>query len=399
MIIPLRTDRVLRRRPLATEGLILVNMLVYLIGVGGAFFDWFPMARFIDAGHFDPRAFKVWQLLTYQFLHDPGGIWHLAFNMLFLWVFGCAVEDRLGRVAYLAFYLIGGAVAGLAHGMISPHPVIGASGSISAITGGFLALFPRSRIKILFFFILIGVYSIPSLWFIGFYFAIDVIRQTSSLLGRSEDQVAYMAHIAGSMYGFGLGFTLLGLKIVKREDMDVFFLFKQMRRRAAFRAAGRGQVGGLWDSAPADTGTQVHRSSREAKPSSDEQVQRGEIRARISAFIGDHDLSAASAEYGRLLDEDPQATLSEAQQTDIANHLYATREYERAAQAYELLLARYPNCQNAAEIRLMLGLTYARQLGRPDRARELIEQARSSVTDPGQQKLAQQLLSELEPTP
>ena len=182
MIIPLRTDRPPKRTPMVTQALIVVNLAVYLLGAAGGYLGLFEDAEALTGiGHFDPEQFKAWQLLTYQFLHDPHGIWHIAFNMLFLWVFGSAVEDRLGRVGFLGFYLIGGAVAALAHMAITKAPVIGASGSIAGVTGAFLALFPRSRIQILVFFFIIGTYSIPSLWFIGFYIAIDSVVPTLSL--------------------------------------------------------------------------------------------------------------------------------------------------------------------------------------------------------------------------
>ena len=136
------------------------------------------------------------------------------------------------------------------HVALAPEsPVIGASGSIAGVTGAFLALFPRSRIKVLVIFFFIGIFSIPSLWFIGFYFAIDVLRQSSSLLGGGEGDVAYMAHIAGYIYGFGTGFLLLATNVLKREEFDVFFVFTQARRRAAFRAASCWTAGeGSWAS-------------------------------------------------------------------------------------------------------------------------------------------------------
>jgi membrane associated rhomboid family serine protease len=202
MFIPLRTDRPPKRRPLVTQSLILVNLAVYLVGAAGFYFDLFenPQAL-VDFGHFDPQEFKAWQLVSYQFLHDPHGILHIAFNMLFLWVFGAAVEDRLGRVGFLGFYLTGGIVAALAHAMIKPSdPVIGASGSIAGVTGAFLALFPRSRIQVLIFFFIVGVISIPSLWFIGIYITVDVLRQLFDFLGRGGRNVAYMAHLAGYVY-------------------------------------------------------------------------------------------------------------------------------------------------------------------------------------------------------
>ena len=107
------------------------------------------------------------------FAYDPDGILHLLFNMLFLWVFGRAVEDRLGHVGFLAFYLVGGIIAGWAHSLVDRHPVIGASGSIAGVTGAFLALFPRSRVQVLFF---ISLISVPSLLFILLYVAIDLLN-------------------------------------------------------------------------------------------------------------------------------------------------------------------------------------------------------------------------------
>ena len=132
MFLPLGTDRKPNRRPIVTELLIITNLLVYLIGVMGHYYNLFNFDRFVSAGHFDGQHFKAWQLITYQFLHDPGGIGHVAFNMLFLWVFGCAVEDRMTRAGYLLFYLMAGIFAALAHASLSDSPIIGASGSLES---------------------------------------------------------------------------------------------------------------------------------------------------------------------------------------------------------------------------------------------------------------------------
>ena len=115
MLIPLRTDRPPKRRPVITEALIIVNLIVYLIGAAGYYLDLFEHGALAAFGHFDPQDFRAWQLVTYQFMHDPNGFGHIAFNMLFLWVFGAAVEDRLGRLGFIGFYLIAGIVAALAH--------------------------------------------------------------------------------------------------------------------------------------------------------------------------------------------------------------------------------------------------------------------------------------------
>jgi len=415
MIIPLRTDRPPKRTPVITQALIVVNMVVYLAGVSGSYFSLFESAQeMANWGHFDPRDFKAWQLVTYQFLHDPHGIFHLAFNMLFLWVFGSAVEDRLGRVGFLAFYIGGGAVAALAHALVNAAPVIGASGSIAGVTGAFLALFPRSRVKILIFFFIIGFFSIPSLWFIAFYMSIDVLRQLSDFLGAGGSDVAYMAHIAGYVYGFSVGFFLLATKLLKREEFDVFFLFTQARRRAAFRAASRQGPSGMWDSAQADTGQRLAKQTVKAAPLTPAQLRRTQLRTKINRLLATGDVEEAARSYQELLGETspsaPEASsktaadqtvaiaatvLAEQGQLDIASQLYSLGAHADAARAYELLIQSYPSTTRADEVRLILGLLYARHLNLPQRARELIEQAKPRLRDEGQTRLADQLLAEL----
>lgn len=395
MFIPLRTDREFRRRPVVTETLIVVNLVVYLVMSAGAYFQWFEIEQFISAGSFKPFDFKAWQLVTYQFLHSPAGPWHIAFNMLFLWIFGGAVEDRMGRVSYLMFYLMAGMMAGIAHMQITQAPVIGASGSIAGITGGFLALFPRSTIKVLVFFFIIGVFHIRSLWFIGFFFAIDVFRQTGELLGGGGSNVAYMAHIAGYLFGFFLAFALLGLRILKHDDMDVFYLFKQSRRRAAFRAASKSKPAGMWESSSADTAKRIEKQTK-AKPLTAAQQKHAKMRTEINQLAANHELPAAAERYRDLLAEQNDAVLTEPRQLDVANQLYAQSDHETAARAYELFLESYPGSFNASEVRLILGIIYTRRISKPKRARELLEQAKGRL-DEKQRALANQLLTELGP--
>lgn len=398
MLIPLRTDRDFRRRPVVTETLIVVNLLVYLVMTAGAYLQWFDVGQFIATGGFRPVDFSVWQLLTYQFLHSPAGPWHIAFNMLFLWIFGGAVEDRMKRLSFLMFYLMAGVIAGLAHMMVtqSPHsPLIGASGSIAGVTGAFLALFPRSTIKVLVFFFIVGIFHIRSLWFIGFFFAMDVLRQTRDLFGDGGSNVAYMAHIAGYIFGFLLAFALLAMHIIKHEDTDVFFLFKQSRRRAAFRAASKGQAAGMWESASADTAKRIEKQKK-SRPFTAEQQRQSEQRAEINRLLADHDLPTAASLYRELLSDHKDAVLAEQRQLDIANQLYAEGDHKTAARAYELFLDSYPGSGNVHEVRLILGIIYTRRLSEPQRARELLEQARTRLSEQ-QAELARQLLAELGP--
>lgn len=391
MFIPLRTDRTPKRRPVITEGLIIVNMLVYLLGLAGNYFGWFSIESFTDGGHFDPRSFTWWQLFTYQFLHDPSGIWHLLFNMLFLWVFGCAVEGRLSRPGFLTFYLMAGAFAGIAHALVDPHPVIGASGSIAGVSGAFLALFPRSRILLA---SIIGLLQVPALWFIAFYFVLDLLRQTAGWLGAGSDNVAYMAHLAGYIFGFALAVVLLTTKIIKHEEFDVFYLWKQARRRAAFRAASRAAGHGRWDAKVSPEGAAPARVASPA-PLSESDQEIAEVRARIGLLLGESRLAEAAAAYGELLADAPDAVFSESRQLDLANQLYTDGRHDLAAIAYENLLSAYPAGSDSDKVRLLLSLIYTRHLPRRDRARELLARVRDSRRLGEMGPLADQLQMEL----
>src|SRR5688500_12511887 len=156
-------------------------------------------------------------LLTSQFLH--GSLLHIGGNMLYLWIFGNNIEDRFGRLRFLAFYLGGGVVAGLAQVAIdpdSPIPTIGASGAIAATLGAYLVLFPRARVTtaifLVFFFQLIDVPAVIVLaaWFI--LQLIDGIGSLSVTAATAEGGVAFFAHIGGFVFGaaVGLAVRLLG---------------------------------------------------------------------------------------------------------------------------------------------------------------------------------------------
>lgn len=140
-------------------------------------------------------------LVTSQFLH--GDILHLVFNMLFLWVFGNNVEDRLGRGRFVPFFLICGILAGLAQTLVDPGsavPLIGASGAISGILGAYLVLFPRVRVWTVVVPLVFLPFKLPAWIWLAIYFALQfVFLGGSSTAGA--DGVAYMAHIGGFIAG------------------------------------------------------------------------------------------------------------------------------------------------------------------------------------------------------
>lgn len=144
-------------------------------------------------------------VFTSMFLH--GGILHIAFNMLFLWIFGNNVEDSMGRPRFIAFYLLGGIVAAYTQAILSASstvPAIGASGAIAGVLGGYLLLFPRARVlTILLIILFVTIIEIPAAILLVIWFALQflpALGQVTTSVGGSEG-VAYWAHVGGFVFG------------------------------------------------------------------------------------------------------------------------------------------------------------------------------------------------------
>ena len=167
-----------------------------------------PDTRGDDEGDFTPVKVvqhSVWfTLLSAMFMH--GGWLHLAGNMLFLWVFGSTIEGSLGRLRYLAFYLVCGLIASLsqlATSTTSDVPNIGASGAIAGVLGGYLLLHPRARVltvvPLLFF---LSIIEIPALFVLGLWFALQLLDGSAALVASESAGIAYWAHVGGFVAGF-----------------------------------------------------------------------------------------------------------------------------------------------------------------------------------------------------
>jgi membrane associated rhomboid family serine protease len=142
-------------------------------------------------------------IFTSMFMH--GSFLHLAFNMLFLWIFGNNIEDAMGRLKYALFYLGGGIVAALAQFAIDTNsvtPTLGASGAVAAVLGGYALLYPRARVITLIFIIFfITVIELPALVVLGVWFVLQLISAGNQTLGHGGESVAYFAHIGGFLFG------------------------------------------------------------------------------------------------------------------------------------------------------------------------------------------------------
>jgi rhomboid family protein len=160
-------------------------------------------------------------VLSAMFLH--GGWLHILSNMLFLWVFGPALEDVMGPLSYLLFYLLGGIAAAAALVYMMPTatiPTLGASGAIAAVMGGFLITYPRDRIRtLLVIFIFIDVELIPSILLIGLWFVLQLLNGLGSVADVQRGGVAYMAHIGGFVFGLLLARLFESAQLRARQGL------------------------------------------------------------------------------------------------------------------------------------------------------------------------------------
>ncbi|MEM1213511.1 MAG: rhomboid family intramembrane serine protease [Planctomycetota bacterium] len=396
MLFPIHSDRRLRSTPWVNYTLIGANVLIFLFTerainafsqgiMEGESFEALRSSLFIVNFYLYPDSglINLWQFVTYQFLHND--IWHLGGNMIFLFVFGNHVEDRLGKVAYLCFYLAGGVLAGLTHVLTSEAPVLGASGAVAGVSGAYLAWFPLSNITLAFFFVF-GSFEVSGMVLILFYIGMDLFLNFTGVVN-----IAYEAHLGGYFYGFALGLLLLRSRLLPREPYDMLSLLEQRQRKARFKRL-TDKRGSFFsgDSAGGGSGEGVSSET----PLSPEQQQVLEARAEIAKRLTDHNVSEAAARYVQLLEAHPNQALPQQQQLDVANHLMAEGRYGTAAAAYELFLDQHAGYHDLHQVQLILGLVYGRYLDQRPRARELLTQALANLTGADRQ-LAEQVLGEL----
>jgi membrane associated rhomboid family serine protease len=220
-MLPIRDENPSRITPYVTWGLIGANVLLFLyeLSLGQRLPDFLFQAAFIPARTFGEAGggLQLGGALLSMFLH--GGIAHVAGNMLFLWIFGDNVEDRLGHLRFVMFYLGCGFAATYAHALAAPHsqvPAVGASGAIAGVLGAYLILYPRARIVtviILGFFI--DFIKVPALVYLPIWFLLQFVSGVASLGAETSAQaggVAWFAHIGGFVAGPVLLFLLGGLR-------------------------------------------------------------------------------------------------------------------------------------------------------------------------------------------
>ncbi|MCC7147395.1 MAG: rhomboid family intramembrane serine protease [Phycisphaeraceae bacterium] len=382
IFLPIGTDRRQIHRPWVNWTLVALNVAIF-VATRRRVED--PFDENIRAFLFDPLHPALYQFLSYQFLH---GSWaHLIGNMIFLYVFGNNLEDRLGKAAYLGFYLSGGVLAALGHGLMETTPVLGASGAVAAVSGAYLALFPLANVTIAYWFMFLGFFEVSSLYLIGFYIVMNVYNHLTG-----GGQVAYLAHLVGYAYGFGIGMGLLRVGLLTREPYDFLSIVEHRRRRAQFATLAR-QGYQPWQSPPSNASSTT--SSPPGKELTEQEKQALGLRSQIAQAAAAGNLAWAADLYGRLLELAPQAVLNQQQQLDVANQLMSAAHYPQAARAYELFLGCYSAYPQREQIELILGLIYARYLHNAPRARDLLTASLRRLSDSHQHRLAEETLAQL----
>ena len=202
-VIPSRTA------PVVTVGLIIINSLVFLyqVTLPQPLLEQFVMQYALVSADFNWTS-----VLTSMFLH--GGWMHVIGNMLYLWIFGDNVEDRLGHGRFLLFYLVSGCFAALLQVLINPFsevPMLGASGAIAGVMGAYFVLYPESRVlTAVFIFIFFDLVEIPAIFFLGIWFLLQLVSGVGSLgvSNAAGGGTAFWAHIGGFVVGGLVGAVL-----------------------------------------------------------------------------------------------------------------------------------------------------------------------------------------------
>jgi membrane associated rhomboid family serine protease len=215
LVFPLQDSPRTRRRPWITYALIGTNLLVFLLEVwaGPTSFIFFQLFAAVPVRVLSPSVWAEtfgWPLVTLftsTFLH---GSWaHVLGNMLYLWVFGDNIEDKLGHARFLLFYVLCGIFAGIAHVFANPTslvPTIGASGAIAGVLGAYIVSYPKARVLTL---IPIGLFvpaiRVPAWLYLTFWFGLQLISGLAPIWAREVTQsVAFWAHISGFLGGVAL---------------------------------------------------------------------------------------------------------------------------------------------------------------------------------------------------
>jgi len=390
MILPIRTSISPRRTPYINYALIAINVMVFLLeyqvgrsGGGMAFRPWVRHFMLVERPY-------LWQFVSYAFLH--AGLLHILGNMFFLYLFGNNVNDKLGHIGYLCFYLAGAVFSGVGHILTGGGDVLGASGAVAAVTGAYLVLFPQTLITVLYWFFFIGTMELPALYFIAFKLIIwdNVIEPSFA----PPVAVAYSAHLAGYAFGIAAMVLMLAAGLISGSQFDLWAMIRRWNRRRRYRdvlSSGYDPFTGQTKAKHVRVKEVIKSAAQHQK---DEQIT--QLRGEISSRLAQRNLPAAAEAYLELMRLDGEQLLPRQYLLDIANQLAGESKHAESARAYEQFLAHYGNYEYAEQVELMLGVLYSRYLNQAEPAVKHLRAAAEKLSDPGQLKMCRDELARLQ---
>jgi membrane associated rhomboid family serine protease len=228
-MLPIRDINPTRRLPIVNTTLIILNIVVFFweVSLGERLPEVLVAIAFIPREFWTPGGFlqDALSMFVSMFLH--AGLLHIGSNMLYLWIFGDNVEDRMGHFRYLVFYILCGAAAAVAHAVSMPDstiPAIGASGAIAGVLGAYLLLFPRAKVVtfIPFGFILL-LRELPAILVLGLWFVLQLFTGVASLgIPESVERggVAWWAHIGGFVAGLALVYLFVEKRRKRPQEQE-----------------------------------------------------------------------------------------------------------------------------------------------------------------------------------
>ncbi|OHB76841.1 MAG: hypothetical protein A2Z25_21960 [Planctomycetes bacterium RBG_16_55_9] len=395
MILPIRTNISPRRTPYINYALIAVNVAVFLL-------SYFPhrnpftgepeyLRGWAEQLVLDPTPghLYLWQFVSYAFLH--ASFMHIFGNMFFLYLFGNNVNDKLGHIGYLCFYLAGAVFSGIGHVFVSGASVLGASGAVATVTGAYLVLFPQTLITVLYWFFIIGTMELPALYFIAFKLIIwdNMIEPKFG----PPISIAHGAHLAGYAFGIAAMIVLVATGLISSSQFDLWAMIRLWNRRRQYRDV----VSGGYDpyTGRKTKPIQVKEVAQSpAEQQKEEQIL--EIRNEISNRLAQRNLPAATQAYLNLMRLDSEQLLPRQQLLDVANQLAGENKHAESARAYERFLAHYGTYEYAEQVELMLGILYSRYLHQAEPAIKHLQAAAAKLSDPGQLKMCRDELARLQ---
>lgn len=394
LLLPIKTHSEVRRWPWANHALIVANIAMYVVTLAMG-----SMAKLSQGAGDDlrdswmlvPGDLHLLSFFSYQFIH--GDIWHLGGNLLFLWLFGNSVNDKMGNIAYLLFYLACGVFAGVGFVLTSDNPCLGSSGAIAGVTTAYLVLFPRAVVTVFYWlFFTIGAMHVQAMLLIGLKIILwDNILSPQLQQGHEAVQVAYSAHLAGYFFGFVVTLTMLLVRALPRDQYDILALIRRYYQRKQLKAAmadpaarARAQFGRVARPISADS---------ESWTAPVEISESARLRADIADLLAQRNYVAAADRYEQLVIHEPETCLPRRQMLEVANQLMTLQRHPQAARAYERFLKTYPTDSETTQIKLLLGIINAKYLEQHEAAVQYLRDCLDRLTNNDQVEQARHWLS------